>query len=105
MPIQPIDLQTLFAQLSNIGKEQAVAKDSSIIAQSIQGSELAKTKEHEDNSVNQAKELADGPGLIKDEKKKKRESKGEGDTDKEENKKEKEFFKDPYLGKHIDLQG
>ena len=108
MPIQPIDLQILFSQLANVGKEQAVLKEAGVISQSLRGAELVKEKEHEDNSVNQAKELSEGPDRIREEQRR-RQEKQEEQEKKEKNKteaeKKKAFFSDPDLGKHVDLSG
>ena len=52
MPIQPIDLQTLFAHINQVGKEQASLKEGLLAQQAAQANELIKEKKHQDESVN-----------------------------------------------------
>ncbi|RKX87035.1 MAG: hypothetical protein DRP57_00035 [Spirochaetes bacterium] len=106
MPLLPIDLQTLFAQMNQVGKEQAIQKNISPLHQSLQGNEIVKQTEEKDNSVNETKEVSDGVEKIKDknaERKEKESSKG-GKKEQGENKK-KGVFNDPDLGQHIDIVG
>ena len=111
MPIQPVDLQTLFMRLGQVGKEQAVAKEAAHLAQTAQGSELEKESEKRARTVNETRELEDGPEAVK-EKEQKQEQKGEllSEDGEEANKqteikKKKKFFKDPDLGNKIDISG
>ena len=107
MSIQPIDLQTLFMRLNQVGKEQAVQKEAAHLAQTIQGSEIAKRAEEQARVVNQAKELEDGLTAIDEEEQKNKHQ------DEEEKKREQEaqemqrkkFFRDPDLGNKIDISG
>ncbi len=105
MPIQPIDLQTLFSQLANVGKDQAVQKEASILAQTMRGTEIVKEQQHDDNSVNQTKQLADEAGKISDEQKRKQEKREGGEKKREEKEQDRGFFTDPDLGTHIDISG
>jgi hypothetical protein len=66
MPLLPIDLQTLFTQTSQVGKEQAVQKDASPLAQSVQGSQIAQKSEMRDSTVNETHDPDDGAERIKD---------------------------------------
>jgi hypothetical protein len=99
MPLLPIDLQIMFSQMSNVGKEQAVQRDVTPQYQFVQGAEM----------VNQPQQVGEGPENVKErEEKEKRQhtegrSKGEGgESSKEE---EKQIFEDPDLGHHVDLVG
>ena len=105
MPMLPIDLQVLFSQMNQVGKEQAVLKDGSAINQSLQGMQTVQNTEHEDNSVNQSKEIGEGLEKIKEEvqEKKKRQRQREEKEKKKLKIKNKNVFKDPDLGKHIDI--
>ena len=107
MPIQPIDMQTLFMRLSQIGKEQAVQKEAAHLAQTLHGSELVRESEQQAHSVNLTRELEDGPDAIKEEEqrggeqreaeeKERRASDDEDDAD---------VFRDPDLGTNIDITG
>ncbi|MBN2439826.1 MAG: hypothetical protein JXJ04_00715 [Spirochaetales bacterium] len=110
MPLLPIDLQTMFSHLNQIGKDQAVQKDAAHLHQSLQGMEIAKDAKVKDESVNETDEIKEGIEKIKDEEKNKgNETKAEQKKrEKEEADKkneEKQFFKEPYLGHHIDITG
>ncbi|MBN1686372.1 MAG: hypothetical protein JW852_06930 [Spirochaetales bacterium] len=107
MSIQPIDLQTLFMRLGQVGKEQAAMREAAHVAQTAQGSEIARQSEEVARTVNETKELEDGPDAVKDEKQgtagepggEHEESKGKKETGK------KNVFQDPALGNKIDLSG
>jgi hypothetical protein len=73
MPILPIDMQILFSQMNQVGKEQAIQKEGHAINQSLQGMALVKNTEQEDNSVNQSKDIGDGIEKLKNEENKKKE--------------------------------
>ncbi len=104
MPIQPIDIQTLFARLQQIGKEQADLKDSAAQHQALQGSEIARRTEQQNHSVNQSPEI--GEGLEQVNENGRREGKQERRKEKRKEKPDQEeVLKDPNLGKHIDLTG
>jgi hypothetical protein len=66
MPILPIDLQTLFGQSLQVGKEQAVQKEASPLAQSAQGAQLVQKTEARDTSVNETAPEEEGPEQVKD---------------------------------------
>ncbi len=107
MPVLPIDLQVLFAQMNQVGKEQAIQKNISSINQALQGTEIVKETEEKDKSVNETKDVGEGLEKIKDEQKKekKKEASKRKNENKQEKKKENGFFKDPDLGQHIDIVG
>jgi hypothetical protein len=107
MPLLPIDLQTLFTQTSQVGKEQAAQKDASPQAQSLQGAQMAQKNEHRDNAVNETREQDDGSEKIKD-------RTGRGGARKREpspakGKKKavgtvaRKIVQDPALGRNIDI--
>ena len=109
MSIQPLDLQTLFMQLSQVGKEQAALKEAAHVAQSVQGSEIAKKSEEQNRIVNETRELEDGPDAIKEEEQSGGQRGGDG-SEKEQAAAHKErqkrnVFQDPELGTKIDLSG
>ena len=104
MPILPIDLQTLFTQMNQVGKEQAIMKDGTAVHNSMQGMAEVKNTELKDNSVNESQDIGDGIEKLKDEAKK--QEQGE-QKKKEEHEKEREqarqYFKDPDCGNNIDI--
>ena len=104
MPILPIDLQTLFTQMNQVGKEQAAQKEGAEIQASIQNMGQVKQAEQKDNSVNQSQNVGEGLESIKEEEKKKREKKRDKKESRENKEKKKEFFSDPALGHHIDIK-
>ncbi len=111
MPLLPIDLQTLFSQTNQVGKEQAAQKDATPQAQSLQGSQLVQKTEQRDNDVNEAQHQEEGPEQVKARSRRPRREAGErrenGAKGKPSTKpaRSAEVFKDPALGKNIDVTG
>ena len=111
MPLLPIDLQTLFSQSNQVGKEQAVQRDSAPLAQSLQGAQLAQRTEQRDNAVNEAHNQEEGPEQVKA--RARRGAEGGGNRKREgrpQRKKPaavppKNVFQDPALGRTIDITG
>lgn len=108
MSIQPIDLQTLFAHLHNVGKEQAVQKEGAILQQQARATELIKETQHRDESVNETEELEDETGKISAEKKGDQPGGGAGKKNRDQEKgeeKARNVYEDPDIGKNIDITG
>jgi hypothetical protein len=110
MSIQPIDLQTLFMRLSQVGKEQAAMREAAHVAQTVQGSEIAKRSEEQAKTVNETRELEEGPDAIKEEEQRSGRGREESEENRErkqaqKDKKKKHVFQDPQLGTKIDLSG
>ncbi len=110
MPVQPIDLQTLFAHINQVGKEQAALKEGLHAQQAAQASELVKEKKHQDQSVNESKEVNEDNQKIKDDNEKghpgeSHPGKGRESETNGEKKKKMEVFTDPDLGKNLDISG
>ena len=106
MSLLPIDLQTMFLHMDNVGKDQAAIKNAIVNGQSLQATEIVKNSEQNDNAVNVAKDLEDGVNKVNEEEKK--QSKNNSKENKKENEEEndnKEVVKDPDLGHHIDITG
>jgi hypothetical protein len=104
MPILPIDLQTLFAQMSQVGKEQSAQKEGAAIQSSMQNMGLVKQTSQKDSSVNESHDVGEGVESLKNELKKKQEKKKEKKEHRQDEAKKKEYFTDPALGHHIDIQ-
>ena len=111
MAIQPIDLQTLFTQMDKINRSQTHAKEMLQMQASMQQLDSQKKAEEHVQSVNEAQDMGFGTAQIKDENS--HPHSHEHDTgnneEEEEGEKEKEvkngFFRDPALGRNIDLSG
>jgi hypothetical protein len=107
MPILPIDLQTVFAQMANVGREQAVARDVPPLQQTAQAQHMVQTTYTQDRSVNETDDTREGEGVSprreggggarEGEKKGASGSEGEGDE------RDAAVFRDPALGTHIDV--
>lgn len=107
MPLLPIDLQTLFSQSNQVGKEQAVQKDATPLAQSAQGSQLVQKTEQRDNAVNETQHQEEGPEQVKARTRRGpggRREKGERGK-KEPAPRARDVFRDPDLGRNVDVSG
>jgi hypothetical protein len=106
MPLLPIDLQTMFAHMNQVGREQAVQRQISPEAQALQAQNMVKRTEERDNSVNEANEVSEGVEQVKEEEEREARRKSPEDRRKPESHPDKkDFFKDPDLGRHIDISG
>lgn len=110
MPLQPIDLQTLFAHLNQVGKQQAALKDGVVLQQVIKGNELAKESRMKDETVNQTQETQEESAKVKDRQSEQgggtyQEERGRKKDEEKEDKTKKNFYEDPALGKNIDISG
>ena len=108
MPILPIDLQTLFSQMNQVGKEQALQKEVPPIHQSLQGMEIAENAKVKDESINQTDQVGEGLEKIKDKEKKKEKENArrkKGKNKEENDSEDKEIITESYLGHHIDITG
>ena len=106
MPLLPIDLQTLFSQANQVGKEQAAQKEASPTHQSLQGAQLVQKTEQRDNDVTETPTTDEGAEKIKDRERRAAERRRRG----KESKKpaapapaEKDVVRDPALGRNVDI--
>lgn len=110
MPLQPIDLQTLFAHLNQVGKQQATLKEGAILQQVIKGNELAKEARLKDETVNQTQEEQEESAKVREKQPERKgagfqEDKGRKKGEEKEEKQKHNFYEDPALGKNIDISG
>ena len=110
MPIQPLDLQTLFAHINQVGKEQAALKEGQTAQQAAHANELIKEMKHQDESVNKTAKTDEENQKIQDDhgNNSQGEFSGEPGNEKENTEEEKKkisVFTDPDLGKNIDISG
>ncbi len=110
--IRPLDLQTMYMNLDKVGKEQAQNRDNVHNQQLAEAQKLSQEDELMRHSVNKTEtgaQTSDGnPGNVK------ADARGKGGRRQllpgekpapEEREETPEGFKDPRLGKHIDLTG
>ena len=108
MALLPIDLQTLFSQTTQVGKEQAAQKDAPPAAQSLQGAQLVQKSETRDHTVNETHDQEEGPEKVRDrarrggERRGRREPKGAKPPAAPP---ASDVVSDPDLGRNIDITG
>ncbi|MBN2655471.1 MAG: hypothetical protein JXR86_00305 [Spirochaetales bacterium] len=107
MAITPLDLQTMFVRLNEVGKEQNHLKEAVASQQAAGAKELKEQELRQDKSVNKAEEDKEAQKL-------KEEGGGEknGADSREREKSEEQsarpqrkVFSDPEMGSHIDISG
>ena len=107
MAIQPIDLQTLFSQVDKVAKTQSAQREGLAIQQAIHGVQLQRKAEEQIQSVNETQNTGeDGVEKTKDRGARGQDS-GEEKKEGQENPEQEEtaalFFRDPRLGRNIDI--
>lgn len=109
MSIQPIDLQTLFVRLSQIGREQSALKQSILQNQEVTGREIAERSRQAGESVLESEEVSEGPETVDEEGNppQQHSASHQGTSSGEEASDEspEDVFRDPDLGQNIDLEG
>lgn len=106
MALLPIDLQILFTQSNQVGKEQAVQKDAAPLAQSLQGAQLVQKTEQRDNDVNETHDQEEGPEQVKDKARRGAERKRRQGAEKRKPAAQspaKDVVRDPALGRNVDI--
>jgi len=111
--IRPLDLQTLYMNLEKVGKEQAQSKEAGAIAQANEVKKLQKEHDQGQHAVGRTNPTtgAEGDTSVKVQADGKnpdqgRRRPGPALTPEQEAEKEKQdAWKDPELGKHVDLSG
>ena len=107
MALQPLDLQTLFTQIDKVGKMQMAQKEGAAIQQSLQNVHNQKKTEEQVQSVDDTKDTGEGE-KINDRnarKKSKDQNSGKYGGKNDDNDDERKVFKDPGLGRKIDMSG
>ena len=112
MAMQPIDLQTLFTQLDKVAKNQAQQREGLQIQAALQQVESQKKAEEHIRSVNEAQDMGYGTAMVKDENSQSRTSEHEKKENEEAAEEGMEngrirfpAFRDPALGRNIDISG
>ena len=109
--MQPIDLQTLFTQMDKVAKSQSQMKEGLQIQATMQQVQSQKKAEEQVRSVNETQDMGYGISQVKDEKSHKEgrlNHKNETDEETENDEDQAEdnnYFRDPALGRNIDISG
>ncbi len=110
MAIQPLDLQTLFAQMNHVSKIQASQRELPLINQALQAREIAQAVDEHDHSVNKTEQSEDNTpvdrdGHGSDAGAEEGEAKERQEADKEDRPVTRCCFRDPKLGRYLDISG
>ncbi|MDR2602365.1 MAG: hypothetical protein LBC53_07950 [Spirochaetaceae bacterium] len=111
MALSPLDLQTLFLQIEKVGKEQSAVKDGAILHKAIRGEMIHKKDEERMQAVVEAEQTGEGLSGIQAGESEKQNDSGKKKHGKKQNAEETEDeqklaeFRDPDLGKHLDISG
>jgi len=115
MAVQPIDLQTLFTQIEQVGKTQSAQREGLQIQAGLQGLEAQRKAEERVRAVNEAQNTGDGAQGVRE----RRSGDGGGEGGRRERGEGEEapsgdaapragagrIIRDPALGKNIDFSG
>lgn len=107
MPLLPIDLQTVFSQANQVGREQQAQQQAPPQAQAQAAAELVREAQARDTQVNETRDAGDGAEAIKDEEGRKprgRRRRRERAA-KPSPARRRPVFTDPELGQHVDIRG
>jgi hypothetical protein len=108
MPLLPIDLQTVFSQSNQVGRDQALQQQAPPQAQAQAATEIVREAQARDTQVNESRDAGDGAEAVKD-KDKGRRRLGRRGHKRAEAKAEvpsrKPVFTDPELGQNVDITG
>jgi len=107
MAIQPIDLQALLAQLDKVARTQLAHREGIAMQQAMQGVQLQRKADEQAKSVSEAQNAGDGgTEKVKGEGRKGHgEGKGQQKSPGKDSggQKPPAFFRDPGLGKNVDI--
>lgn len=105
MAIQPIDLQTMYAQIQNVAKQAAFQQQGLQLADSMQQENIIKQNEEKAQRVKETEENSKASVVNEDG----RGTDGDGHSGKKdknaprENEEKSGHLKESYLGQHIDI--
>jgi len=112
MAIQPIDLQALFTQLDKVAKSQVFQKEGHQIQEALQQAQNQRKLEQNIQSVNQSQNMGEEAATIKDDQRRgshanhgRTMEKQEKEDDPGPDEKKQDFFRDPALGRNLDISG
>jgi len=108
MAIKPIDLQTLFLQLGQVGKQQSASKEGTMLQEAMRGAVTQKLEDEAAKAVRRPEDDEIQSESIKSEPEggqQRREGKKKGHEDETAEPPEPETVRDPALGSFIDISG
>ncbi|MBI9105155.1 MAG: hypothetical protein JEZ04_00330 [Spirochaetales bacterium] len=110
MSVSPLDMQTLFSNLKNVGQQQAAERSAEIASQDKQADALVRKADEKDHQVSETKDIETGVDKVNEKGKKQhegssREGKGKEKEEESEAASKEQFFEDPDIGHHIDISG
>lgn len=108
MSIKPLDLQTMFVQMHNVGKAEANEKNAAHLQQLNEGQALVEKELKNDHQVNKTTENEESE-KIKDKEKEPEAAEQKHNEKHEENEEEQkennQWLDDPEKGQNIDISG
>lgn len=108
MSIKPIDLQTLFAKLDDVSKEQSILKEQAAAQQAQEARSQVARGIQQDHSVTETPENSEIGGVNDEEEGtegQRRRKAGKKEAAETESETDREVVQDPDVGKHIDISG
>jgi len=110
MPLQPMDIQVLFLRLDTIGRESTAQQQAAAQGQDVAGKELAKQSQDRARQVSRAESLPDGAERVKDDNSEEEQERAadygsSGERDNAPSSSTDDTFRDPDIGRTIDLSG
>ena len=107
--IKPIDIQTIFLKMNEVGKDQNLQKELAALQQSQEAKKQVQKELLDDHSVNKTDEDRDSEKIKEKESGGSSAEQGGERKDRKDRKEEKEEelvkAEDPDLGQHIDITG
>lgn len=115
--IRPLDLQTLYMQMDKVGKEHSLSREHALHQQELEAQKLAKVHDQQGHAVSQVEDSNETAGeesskVKADEKEnlpqgrgRNRRRQGEKPGEPESDSSKKNEWKDPDMGRHVDLSG
>jgi hypothetical protein len=105
MPLNPIDLQTVFTQMSQVGRQQSAEREGALLHTNILADELKKQEDINAKTVKKLNEDTQIPKVNDEEARKRKQDTREQNKPEEETQAEVQTIHDPYLGGIIDISG
>jgi len=109
MSVSPLDLQTLYSNLKNVGQQHASERASELASQDKQADALVRKADERDHKVVETKDVETGAEKINEDEHNQRQGSGQNEKEQEQEAEEqsakKKYFEDPDIGSHIDISG
>lgn len=109
MGLNPLDLQTMYAQINNVARDAAHLTQGAALSEAMQQQNIVKKNLEEATKVNQAKENSKSKGVDVNAEGKNQSQDGDFSDGKRsggsvsEEDRDSERIKEDYLGRHIDI--